>query len=90
MPGKVLWSQVKQKKALLPEFGLQIVLASEIDKYFGADHIFLYDEYVKDFTEAKLECNDEKEITPIFQLGKTEKLIISTGHRSKETDSFLE
>ena len=66
-----------------------MILESEMFEFVDQNYVFIVDEYHYTLVKSSLQISIDCKVHPIFDLGVSEKGVLSTGHRSKETNKFM-
>lgn len=62
---------------------------NDINDMYGQEYTFIYDEYYDCLMATKLQITNFGTIDPVFTLGVQEKLVIITGHYSRNFNQYL-
>jgi len=74
---------------LVSVVGIDVIQYDDLISHFGLHKIFIFDEYYSAIVNTKLRYDNKRKLNGIFELGLTERVIISTGHRSEQFNEFL-
>lgn len=85
---KHLRRAVLDKMSKIKVYNFEVIEDAELWEYIDRKYVFVYDEYHAGLVNTKMELTD-KGVNPIFHLGQTVPVIMVSGHKSKEFQTFM-
>ncbi len=80
---------VEEKMTIVGITGFEVIEEKDLWETIDLEYRFVFDEYHAALTQTKVEFRDKVKINPIFLLGHTKPVIMSTAHESKQFYDFM-
>ena len=73
----------------LPKANFKMILDTQLAQYTMSEHVFVFEEFIYGLENTPLKFDAYGMLSPVFELGLTESVVMSTGHRAESTLEFL-